>query len=322
MRGGIFGGIVLAAGCSLACGDGSPTTPTTTVTNAQLPTSDFPAGTSLRVVSGENRAPVPGAEVTVGADALVTDDAGTITLEHDFNEGTLVDIEAPGFLFRQTRLRRLTGAEFRLWPKESSTGLTEAFVFDVVYQLAQGGESSHMMRIRPLTDMAFVVPSARILGDARAMRAVYDAIDELNAIARGEVNFAVAPDPPPGSIYFELVIDPAELEGNVVGQALRRLSGWNIVGGTVTYDSLETARTSATHHELGHMFGLGHSDSRADVMFPFLHRRVETFAPRERLAMRLMLDRPAANRLPDNDRDVASAQTLKTEWVSVISCSR
>ena len=313
----------MAAGVLSACGDdGPPTTPTTTATRAQLPTSDFPAGTSIRIVSGENRAPVSGAEVTIGTDALVTDDAGTMTLEHDFNEGTLVDIVAPGFLVRQTRLRRLTGAEFSLWPKESSTGLAEAFVFDVVYHLARGGESSHMMRIRPLTDMAFVVPSAQILRDVRAMRAVNDAIDELNDLTRGEVSFAVVSDPPPGSIYFELVIDPAQPEGDVVGQALRRFSGWNIVGGIVTYDSLETARTSATHHELGHMFGLGHSDSRADVMFPFLHRRVETFAPRERLAMRLMLDRPAANRQPDNDRNVASAQTLKTEWVSVISCYR
>lgn len=112
------------------------------------------------------------------------------------------------------------------------------------------------------------------------------------------------------------------LPENIVGQARRRFSGWNIIGGNVIFDSIESARTSATHHELGHMWGLGHSDSRADVMFPFLHRTVETFAPRERQAMRIMLDRPAATRQPDNDRDVSSAQTLETEWISVIDCYR
>ena len=65
-----------------------------------------------------------------------------------------------------------------------------------------------MMRIRPLTDMAFVVPSAQILGDARAMRAVNDAVGELNDIARGEVHFAVESEPPPSSVYFELVSTP------------------------------------------------------------------------------------------------------------------
>ena len=97
---------------------------------------------------------------------------------------------------------------------------------------------------------------------------------------------------------------------------------WNIIGGTIIYDSIETVRTSTTDHELGHMIGLGHSASIADVMYPFERRNVETFAPRERLGIRLIMQRPAANREPDNDRDVASAQTLSTAWSDVIDCYR
>lgn len=81
----------------------------------------------------------------------------------------------------------------------------------------------------------------------------------------------------------------------------------------MTYDFIESVRTSTTDHELGHLLGLGHSASRADVMFPFLRRAVETFAPRERLAVRLIMQRPAANREPDNDRDVNSARNLAVE---------
>lgn len=154
------------------------------------------------------------------------------------------------------------------------------------------------------------------------MRSIRDAVAELNDVARGEIHFVVDSSPPASAVSFELVVDREELGDNLIGQAQRRFVGWSIIGGTVVYDSIETVRTSTTHHELGHMFGLGHSNSRADVMYPYQRRAVETFAPRERLAMRLILQRPAANRQPDNDRNVRSAQTFAPEWLSVVNCYR
>lgn len=297
--------------------------PTQTVTRAVLPTADFPSGTTLRIVSGGgNEIPVVGAEVIVGGENLISDADGTVTLLRDANDGATVDITADGYLARQTLLRRQTGPRLSLWPTTGPSGMTENFIFDVVYHLSLGGESSHMMRIQPGTDIAYVMPTEQIRRDPRAMATLADAIDELNDVAMGEIVFTVSSNPPAGSVVFELIIDPNILGERVAGQAHREFLGWNIVGGTITFDSLETARTSATHHELGHMMGLGHSDSRADVMFPFLHRRVETFSGRERIAMRIILDRPAATRQPDNDRNVSSALTLSTGWVSVINCPR
>lgn len=306
-----------------SCGDDGPssaTAPTQTVTRAQAPAADFPSGTALSIVSGGNEIPVTGAEVNIGGQVLVSDASGTVTLSSDFNDGALVDITADGFLTRQTLLRRQTRPRLSLWPTQGPSGVTQDFIFDVVYHLSAQGESSHIMRIRPGTDIAFLVPTEQIRRDPRSMEAIADAIGELNEIAQGEFIFAVDPNPPAGSVAFEMVIDPNVLGERVVGRVEREFSGWNIIGGTIIYDSVESVRTSVTHHELGHMMGLGHSNSRADVMFPFLRRRVETFSARERLVMRIILDRPAATQQPDNDRNVRSAQSMSSEWISVIDC--
>lgn len=200
-------GWVVALAVSLvltACGDDGPSTPTpvaTTITRAQAPSADFPAGTVLHVVEGGNETPVAGAEVVVGSERLVTEADGSFRLPSDYNDGTLVDITASGYIARQTLLRRLTGPRFSLWPTASDSGLTEEYIFDVVYHLARSGESSHMMRIRPLTDMAHVTPSEQILADPRAMRAVRDAVNELNDIARGEIVFSVNAEPPGLGIF-------------------------------------------------------------------------------------------------------------------------
>jgi hypothetical protein len=304
-----------------SCSDEGPTTPTTTVTRLQLPpTADFPAGTVLQIVSGENQRPVGGARFRVGSKVLTADDSGSIALPEDFDAGTFVDIEDPGFLVRQTLLRKDGGGRFSLWPKTSASGLTEDFTSEVVYHPSTG-TSRRMMRIPPDT-MVFVVPSSQIRNDPRALEATSAAVAQLNEIAGGEVQFAVDADPPAMFVRFDLLIDPGDeaMTGNVVAVARRRFSGWSIVGGTIVYNSIEIARTSAAHHELGHLFGLAHSASRADVMYPTLRRRVETFSPRERLAMRLMLQRPASNIHPDNDRHLRTDESLAADRVSVVVC--
>ena len=275
----------------------------------------------MSVVSGQTGAAVAGARITIGGVEKSTSASGTVTLDRDFNDGALVDISASGFLTRQTMLRDGVEPVFTLMPTDGTTGITEDFIFDVLYHDSTG-DNRHMMRIRPDTASVYFVPTEQIRNDPRAIATVRDAVSELNTIVQGETTFLVERQAPAGSVSFDLIIDPNELPEGVIGQARRDFSGWNIVGGTVIFDSLETVRSSATHHELGHMIGLGHSDSRADVMYPFQRRTVETFAPRERLGIRLINQRPAFNQQPDNDRPAGDARTQATMWSDETLCYR
>jgi len=276
------------------------------------------------MVSGDTGLPVAGAQVTVGSTKLESDATGAVTLSLDFGNGTFVDVDHADFLLRQTRLLEATGAQFTLFPKQSGTGLTEGFIRDVLFHDSSSGQSRHIMRITPGTALAYVVPSAQIFGDLRAMRAVNDAVDEINEIADGEIRFEVRGEAPATATAFDLVIDPNDpaLVGGYIGVARRRFSGWNIIGGTAVVDSMETARTSTMHHELGHMLGLGHSNSIADVMYPYQRPRVETFSPREKLGVRLLLQRPAATMHPDNDRGVRDPRSLGAAAAAVVICYR
>jgi len=326
MRGGSTGwGLGLFASFLLvACADEGPTTaPTPRISDAR-PRGPFASGTVLRIVSGDTGLPVAGAQVGVGSTRLESDATGEVTLPSDFGSGTFADVDHPDFLLRQTRLLEATGVQFTLFPKRSSTGLTEDFIRDVLFQDSSTGESRHIMRITPGTAFAYVVPSTQIFGDLRAMRAVNDAVAEINEITEGEIRFEVRDEAPANATAFDLIIDPNDpvLVNGAIGVARRRFSGWNIIGGTAVVDSMETARTSATHHELGHMLGLGHSNSIADVMYPYQRPRVETFSPRERLGVRLLLQRPAATMHPDNDRSVRDPRSLAAAAASVVLCYR
>ena len=157
-------------------------------------------------------------------------------------------------------------------------------------------------------------------------------LDVLGAQTEGMIGYMIEQElgnllpyeQPLASILTMVKVDPNDpaLQAGAIAVARRRFSGWNIVGGTAIFDSLETARTSTMHHELGHMVGLGHSDSRADIMYPYERLRVESFTPRERLGVRLIMQRPAGNKRPDNDRDVPSPATLMTEWTLMNVCYR
>jgi hypothetical protein len=86
----------------------------------------------------------------------------------------------------------------------------------------------------------------------------------------------------------------------------------------VTYCRADAPRElGLSVHELGHTFGLRHSSTATDVMRAF-GRRTQRLSERERLVMALMLQRPAGNRFPDNDR-LARASGAGEE---AIACAR
>lgn len=148
----------------------------------------------------------------------------------------------------------------------------------------------------------------------------------LTDITEGEIVFRVADTAPSGAVSFELVIDsgdPALL--NAVAVAKRRVTNFSITGGTVVYVTIATVRTSATAHELGHMFGLRHSSGPDDIMSWEHDRRQSTrrFSARETLAMQLMLQRLPGNKHPDNDRSAPAFGSRTGEsWMSVVVCER
>jgi hypothetical protein len=70
-------------------------------------------------------------------------------------------------------------------------------------------------------------------------------------------------------------------------------------------------------HELGHTLGLQHSPRDREVMFRFFGARRSTrFGSREALMLRLMLERRAGNRFPDNDRAIAASGETGTVTIA------
>ena len=204
-------------------------------------------------------------------------------------------------------LRNAGETRFTLWPREHENGLD--------------GTLRGSIRIDPAVTEAYVVPTEQIQRDSRAMSIIHAAADDITDATRGEMRMIVAGEAPPGAVVFEFLIDPNVLV-DAVGQARWRFRGFAIIGGTATFDSIERVRTSTTPHELGHLFGFTHTNGTKDIMNTFRRRgTVESFSEREKLLMRLLLRRPPRNQFPDNDRDVADARTLSTEyWEAVIRC--
>jgi hypothetical protein len=275
----------------------------------------------LTIVSGETDAPVASARVTVAGQSHTTDARGELVLQSAVAPLAPVDVEAAGYLPRQTTLRSST--RFSLWPSASATGLDADYSGWLVYTSAFSPDAAHgssALQRPPLgTTQASVVPSAELLRDPQAREAHENAVRVLNDALAGRFRYELV-EQRPGGLVFETKLDPKSphCKERVRAATVTNLAGSEVQGGTVTFCTLEAARSFTVAHELGHTFGLQHSQLAAEIMHGwYLPHSPTAFSPREALAMTLMLQRGAGNRFPDTDRLGASASQARRTAVAI-----
>lgn len=303
--------LVLWAGFAVSCGGhASPT-----AGDGASAAAGWAARTVVSVVSGETGEPVVGARVTAGGLVLTTDGTGVAVVPSAVGEGAPVDVEAAGFLTRQTTVRA-AAARMDLWPDDPR--LPGSYTQQLVYTRASttdGGRLVPLERLPPSVRSVVVVPSDALEEDGVAVAALRRATDEFNAAAAGRVRFSLD-----GSADLKVPARVAPDDPACEGQASRLLartwtSGHEVTRAEILFCGAEPTRLWwPIAHEMGHVFGLGHSAEPRDLMYPWYTRDAEHgFSGREALLMGLLQRRRGGNAWPDDDRAAtASAAGVRT----------
>lgn len=293
------------------------------------------AGSVVSLRSGETDLPVAGATVSLSGSSpsgsfsatYTANGAGQLVLDRDvlLSPSPFLQVTAAGFLTRSTILRS-DEPNLSLWPTSSPTGLDEAFSSTITYSPstcpAENTGSSVLWRLPSGIDTVDVVLGPSIQDPAVAA-AHQDAIARLNAatggVPRYHLTTAVS-----GELSFvaDIAASDARCTGSEQIGAVASLEGVNgrITGGRITYCTVAAARSvGIVLHELGHTVGLYHSPGTADVMYCSSARAVQ-FSSRERLVMKLMRQRRAGNRWPDDDRQAATTLSHRGRRTRVLAC--
>jgi Matrixin len=300
-----------AAGLLAACGGGgSPAAPTApAVVVATPPPDNLAPGGVLQVVSAEDASPIDGATVTIGGKSY-TSAGGRITLQERVPLRSEIDIVAGGMLERRTLARDAAMTSFALWPSRSATGMDEGYTQAIVYTHPSG--SSPLRRLARGTTRVAVVLSADIRADPEAVAAHQEAVDRMTAASGGQVVYALATQAPASGVWVDVHLGAGDSSCDedeyLLGYEQSYTRNGEITRAVIVYCDYKVARTSTPSHEMGHTFGLFHSPDKGELMYAYYngHGGVD-FSSRESLEMRLMLQRPAGNVFPDDDRTAAAA---------------
>lgn len=313
----------LACAALASCGgDSSPSAPT-----RPSAAPGIPAGTEFEFLSGELGTPVSSASVTVAGRVYRSDSAGRVRLTDPVPLRSLVDVQHPDYLDRQTLARDAAERRFSLWPRRSPTGLDEDFTQTVVYTTTyvtdtDGTPGNRSLRRLPPNEPVGIRPSAQILGDGRLMSLVEEGVGIINTVVEQGI-YRVEAGGPTSRVGFSLSLDPSDPYCDDDTYAFVDYSGAGptINGGRIVYcedlryfGSAPASRDLRDYflgtliHELGHTFGLGHTRSPSDIMYRLGHwfryrRDREFYSRREEVVMRLMWQRRPGTSFPDNDRD-------------------
>jgi hypothetical protein len=266
------------------------------------------AGIPLLLVSGDDDQPVAGASVRIAGRRFVSDASGRVDLEPALDGN--VDVEAAHFLTRETALPQ--GRTLTLWP--TGPAYPEDYVRHLLYKEAASTRAEPSLSAdaplrRVMAPTVQVVPDEALWDDRPARAAHERAVALLNEATGGHVRFELRPSARSGVVFRASVDGTATAAGALT---YRDLSRNEITGGRIVYADLGAARSERfAAHELGHALGLQHSTRPWDLMyFSAPQAAAASFSEQERRSIRLLLQRRAGNRYPDNDRTVTGASSL------------
>jgi matrixin len=269
---------------------------------------------SLVLVSGETGQPVPDAWIGIGSAQFRADAAGRVELGP---ASGAMEVHAERYLLRETDLS--SESTVALWPTRPD--YPDEYVRTLLYKEAastrdagSAAPDGPLMRVTAGTVTIAVDPT--LWADAGVRSAHGRAVAVLNEAGEGRVRFS-AGTATAGAVVFRASVDgTATAAGALTYRDLQRNA---VVGGRIVYASVAAARSERfVAHELGHVLGLQHSPRAADLMyFRAAQEAAAAFSPHERLSIRLLLQRHAGNRYPDDDRASFGSSSART--VSVVT---
>ena len=300
--------VVAATVLASACGGGGGATGPSTVVPTAPPVSGWPSGEAVTLVAGDSGAPVAGATANVGGQLYSTDGAGRFVLTSAAAAGVTVDIQAPGYLTRQTTVR--TGStRLTLWPDSSELpqGYTQKLVY-VDSSFEETGELRSMRRI------ASRIRTVAVAGDAPS---IHDAVTIVNwALGGRGVTYQAGGT---GDMTVSVTLDTSDPDcpGLRAYTSLTLQSQEIVACRVIVCAQSAMASASTMAHELGHTFGLRHSGDGKDLMYrSYSASRGPDFSWREVTTMGLMLLRRGGNTWPDNDRTAAATSGPREERIA------